>query len=299
MAPGDQLVKIFEALEVFGQQDQMVGPRLFAVRAGQQSIDPVNGFNPLLRFHIGGKMDENVCQHLRVVAGAMMVEGLQLEVIRHRIQLVVLQMRIERAADRHGIDGCEGIRKPRPRGRRPDEPGIEGRIVRNQDPGIPAEGIKLLERLFFEGRVLDHVVGDAGEFRNFGGNRFFRVDKDIERIRHFPVFQPHGANLGDAFGLRAKAGGLNVENDEFAVETLTGRALHHRNPVVDVIGLDAVKDLDFLPLLFELGGRIHGFREGLNYTVIGNGDCLVSPIGGARDERLGIGNRVHSGHFGM
>lgn len=66
----------------------------------------------------------------------------------------------------------KGYGSPRPRGRRPDEPGIEGRIVRNQDPGIPAEGIKLLERLFFEGRVLDHVVGDAGEFRNFGGNGF-------------------------------------------------------------------------------------------------------------------------------
>ncbi len=76
-------------------------------------------------------------------------------------------------------------------------------------------------------------------------------------------------------------------------------SLNNIYAVVYVISFDTVENLDFLALLFCLGGGVHGVRKRLHHPVVGYCDCLMPPFGGAQNQRLGIADGIHCGHFGM
>ena len=61
------------------------------------------------------------------------------------------------------------------------------------------------------------------------------------------------------------------------------------------IRLHAVDDLDLLPF----SGGVIGIREGLDHTVVGDGDGGMPPTDGTLHHLFGVAQGVHHGHLGM
>ena len=104
MGPGDQLVEVFKPLLIFRQDDQMEGRNLLGVHTGQQRVDAVHGFDAAALLHFLDHAGKNLGQHPGIVTGPVMVEGWQLEVIGHGVQLVIFEARIQRPADGNSVD---------------------------------------------------------------------------------------------------------------------------------------------------------------------------------------------------
>ena len=129
------------------------------------------------------------------------------------------------------------------------------------------------------------------------GDRLFRIDKRIKFFQDLAAAQPHGADLGDAFRRRAESRCFEVKNDIFPVNGTVRRPLDNRHTVVDIIGFHAVQNFDILALFAQLFHRFQRIGKRLCHAVVGDGDRLVSPCSGARNQVGGLRNAVHHGHL--
>ena len=115
----------------------------------------------------------------------------------------------------HGVHHRRlGPGHPVPGARRPQEPDVVGRVVRDQhtaaDPLQEARQHGLDPR-----RRPHHRVGDAGEHGDLRGDRAAGVHQGGELAEHLTTADLDRADLGDPVGLvRRPAGGLQVDNDE-------------------------------------------------------------------------------------
>ena len=115
---GDQLVQVLEAHFVLGQQDDVLGKAAGLAAPGPQlqhlGVDVLEAADAQLLFHLLEKRDQHVGHHGRIVGGPVVVEGGQVQVLGHDVQLELVQLRQEILGQDQGvhIGGVEG--KPFP-----------------------------------------------------------------------------------------------------------------------------------------------------------------------------------------
>ena len=251
---------------------------------------------------------EKVGQHIgyggRVIAGPVVVEGGQMQVLRHNVQLVFAQLRQQVLCQDQAVH--RGIMKwnsilPAARG---DKAHIKVGVVGRQRP-VPGEGQKSLQRLLLGGSPLQHLIRDAGEVDDLRAQDAARGHKGVEAVGDLPVFQHHSTDLDDDLILLVQAGGLDVKADDLIRKKGVCLPVDHHPVihVVDVIGLHAKEHLDLL-------GRVLGVWKGVGHAVVCDGDgpvspglrpldhILVSADGGVRLEAHSC-QGIHGGHIGV
>ena len=147
---------------------------------------------------------ENISQNLGVVAGAVMVERRQLQVLRHGVELYTAQLRQHHAADGNGIDICVIKSESASVRGRFEESRVEARVVRDEHR-LAREFIELFYRFLLRGRVSYHIVPDTGKFGYLRRYFHLRICEGIERVDYLTVLYPYRAYLGDAVVHSAKA----------------------------------------------------------------------------------------------
>ena len=112
MAVRNQLVEIFQADLIFRNDNLMIGRQLFEVAASDFGVDILRIVNIVIRSQPVAESNEDFCENLRVVCGAVVVELAQTQVIGYRVELDVLDIGQNRARYRDGIDGGIAVRLP-------------------------------------------------------------------------------------------------------------------------------------------------------------------------------------------
>ena len=296
---GDQLVQVFQTQLVLRQNDDMFGAALGLIAAGPQlqhfAVDLLQAGDAQLLFHFLKKRDEHIPHHGRVVGGAVVVEGGQIQMLRHDVQLVLAQLRQQVLRQDQGvhIGGVEV--QPHPAAARPDEADVELRVVRRQRVAVH----KLQERrqrLLQLGRVRQHGVGDTGQADDLRRQAAVGIHEGLEPLGDLAVFQHHRADLRDGLPLHLQAGGLDIEAHDLVGKRLILRPVYGDTviQIVDEIPLHAVEDLD-LPLL----SRVPRLGERLHRAVVGDGDGGMSPRRRLCHHAPHVGEGVHGAHLGM
>jgi len=94
-----------------------------------------------------------------------------------------------------------------------EEGDVEGRIVSDQH-AVVGELEKSGEHAADPWRVGDHLVGDAGQDRDEGGDRLGRVDQGLELADHLATTDLDRADLGDVCAGGTAARRLEVDDNE-------------------------------------------------------------------------------------
>ena len=292
----DELIEIPQADLVLRQHDKMLGHPLGLAQGGclrQAGVDLLEGLHPSVPEHLG-KGHQHVAHHGRVVRSPVVVEVRQVQMLTDDVQLELRQLRqkILRQRQRIQIRRLKGDAV----GLAPlaDEADVKLRVVGRQGPPVH-EVQKGPDGLLLAGGTHQHLVGDAGELDDVGGQGALGVYEGLEALLHFPMFQDDRTDLRDDLRLLVQARRLQVKADDGLVQVLVqaapdGQALVH---VVDVIGLRAQQDLT-LAL-----ARAPGVREGLGHAVVRDGNGRVAPGDGPLHCVLGVGQGVHGGHTGV
>ena len=298
----DKLVEIAKPRLVLGQDDQVLGltPGLSALaQLGHGGVDVLQTVDS----H-GLQLLKERRQHIghcgRVIAGPVVVEGGQLEVLGHNVQLILAQLRQQVLGQNQAVNGWIGKGDPvfpAPGG---DKAHVKLRVVGGQRP-VPHEVQKGPQGLLLRGRAHQHLVGDAGEVDDLRTENAPGGYEGVKGFGDLSVFQHCRTDLDDDLPALVQAGGLNIKADNFLGKILAGLTVDHYPVVhvVDKVGLQAVEQLD----IFR---RMPGVREGLSHAVVGDGDGPVAP--GLRPlhhvslrSQLGThgSEGVHGGHGGM
>ena len=293
---GDQLVQVLEAHFVLGQQDDVLGEAAGLAAPGPQlqhlGVDLLQAADAQLLFHLLEKRDQHIGHHGRVVGGPVVVEGGQVQILGHNVQLELVQLRQEILGQDQGvhIGGVEGDALPAAAG--PDEADVKFGVVGRQ--GAAAHKVqKGRQGLLGGGGTGKHGVGDAGEADDLRRQAAAGVHEGLEAVSDLAVLQHHGADLGDGLPVHLQAGGLNIEADDLVGKVLVLGAVDGDAVVqiVDEIALYAVENFNF-----ALGG-VPGVGEGLGHAVVGDGNGRVAPGDGLPDDGGGVGQGVHVGHL--
>lgn len=149
----------------------------------------------------------------------MVVEGRQVQILGHDIQLELVQLRQEILGQDQGvhIGGVKGDALPAAAG--PDEADVELGVVGRQ--GATAHKVqKGRQGLLGGGGTGKHGVGDAGEADDLRRQAAAGVHEGLEAVGDLAVFQHHGADLGDGLPVHLQAGGLDIEADDLVGEVL-------------------------------------------------------------------------------
>ena len=94
---GDELVQVLQAQLVLRQNDDVLGETVGLGASGPQLrhfvVDLLDAVDVQLVPHLLEERHQHIGHHARVVAGAVVVEGGQVEIVRHDVQLVLVQLR--------------------------------------------------------------------------------------------------------------------------------------------------------------------------------------------------------------
>ena len=220
---GDQLVQVLEAHFVLGQQDDVLGKAAGLAAPGPQlqhlGVDVLEAADAQLLFHLLEKRDQHVGHHGRIVGGPVVVEGGQVQVLGHDVQLELVQLRQEILGQDQGvhIGGVEG--KPLPAAAGPDEADVKFGVVGRQ--GAAAHKVQKGRQGLLGGRGTGkHGVGDAGEADDLRRQAAAGIHEGLEAVSDLAVLQHHGADLGDGLPVHLQAGGLDIEADDLVGEVL-------------------------------------------------------------------------------
>ena len=294
---GDHLVQILQPHLVSGDEDDVLGEAVGLAAQGPQLLHfPVHrleGMDAPLVEHLP-EGDQHIAHGGGVVAGPVVVEGGQLQPVRHDVQLVLSQVRQQVLRQDQGVHIGGREVQPHLPAPRPDKADVELGVVGRQRPAVH-ELQKFRQGLLQLGSVLQHVVSDAGEADDLRRQPPVGVDEGLEPVGDLAVFQHHGADLRNGLPVHLEARGLDVEAHELPVQGAVLGTVDH-NPVVDVVdevSLHAVEDLDLVP------GGVPGVREGLGHAVVRDGDGRVAPPDGLLDHLLRVRQGVHVAHLGV
>ena len=294
---GDQLVQVFQTDKVLHKNDLVVGRQLFRVAARERGVDVAHALRAEIVAQALDEVQKDLAEHRRIVRGAVVVERLQLQVFRDRVELAVADIPEHRAAHRDRVDVNVRERHLVPAARGAQERGVKIRVVRNEDRVFAAELEERPHGLLLLRRAPHHLVGDAGQLGDLLRDRLFGVHNRVEALGDLAAVDAHRADLGDALRLRREAGRLEVETDEIRVEPRVGLAGHGGHEVVDEIALHTVDHLEVAAALFDLEPRVHRVRKRLRDAVVGDRNGLLAPLVRLIDEISGGGHAVHRGHI--
>ena len=94
---GDELVQVLQPQLVLRQNDDVLGETVGLGASGPQLrhfvVDLLDAVDVQLVPHLLEERHQHIGHHSRVVAGPVVVEGGQVEIVRHDVQLVLVQLR--------------------------------------------------------------------------------------------------------------------------------------------------------------------------------------------------------------
>ena len=129
---GYHLIEVFQSYLVLGNEDYVLGLALGLSREGPKlfhlSVHRLQGINPPVMEHLP-EGDQHVAHRGGVVTGPVVVEGGQIQALRHDVQLVLAQIRQQVLGQNQGIHigGCKF--QSHLTAARPDEAYVKLRIV--------------------------------------------------------------------------------------------------------------------------------------------------------------------------
>ena len=233
---------------------------------------------------------------MRILKCAVMVEITETEIVGHRVKRMLFQIvvAIARKSDRIDKGRCKG--NIAFLCRMADKADIKVRIVRHENR-FSGKRQKLRQNLAYVRRVSYHVVGNAGQFRNFGTDGHMRIDKALEGVENFAAAVQHRTDFGDGAVLDRKTGGFDIKDAKRVFIDLRGTASEHRRGgVVHKVGFNAVND-------FEIGADLFGFSHDfgicLQIAVVGDGDGCMSEPRDRFDHSLRRKGGIHGGKRGV
>jgi hypothetical protein len=104
-----------------------------------------------------------------------------------------------------------------------EEPDVERRVVRHQH-GAAGELQEAGQHLGDARGVHHHLVGDAGQHRDEGGDQLIGVDERLELAQHLTAADLDGPDLGDLRALRCRAPRrLEVDDTEGDIGQMTAQ----------------------------------------------------------------------------
>ena len=242
--------------------------------------------------------NEYLGQHFSIVDSAVMVEVAQFKFLCNRIKLEVPEVRKRCAAQLQRIHIADIIGQPLALAADFDEGSIEIRVMRHQN-ALSGERDKLLQSFFLGGRVLNHLVGDSGQFRDICRNGSFGVYEGLESVHDLHIAELHRTDFGYPVEFTAESGGFYIENDNVVVHGTFIAAGYQRAGVVDKIRLHAVDYLELAAVLADFLHGVHRFGVCLDVSVVSNGNSLVSPCERLVHQVRRRSYRVHIRHSGM
>ena len=299
MGPADDLVQVFQPGLVLDQQDDVV--ILFAQHlpvAAQSGVDAPD-VGDLLFLQVAEHDAEDPPQGAGVLAGPVCLVGGQLQVLVDGALLVVVQPGVHGLGHGQGVDVGGLELDAAAFGGRPQKTDVEAvGVVGHQHPP-PRKVQKRLQGLPFLRGVGHHLVGDAGQLGDLGGDGLGRPDKGVELLHHLTVAHQHRADLGQVLAAGVQAGGLGVKNAEFPFQGLLLDAVHTGDHVVHKVGLAAVDQLEGGVLLVDVVGGQHGLGVPLADPVVGDGDGRVAHLVGQPDDAARVAEAVQGRQLGV
>ena len=293
----DQLIQVLQAQLVLRQDDNMLGVPAAAAPGPQLlhlPVDLLQTGNSHLPPHSLKKGYQHIPHHPRVVRRPVVVEGGQIQMLRHDVQLMLVQLRQQVLRQDEAVDVCRVEFQPRPAAPCSDEPDVELRIVGRQRSPVH-EFQKRRQCFLRRRRVRQHGIRNARQADDLRRQPTAGVHEGLKRIRDLPVFQHHCADLRDGLPLYLQSGSFNVEAHDLVVKVLILRTVYGNAvvQVVDVVPLHAVQDLD-LPL-----ARVPRLWECLHRAVVGNGNSRVAPGCRLLYHLAHIRQSIHAAHLRM
>ena len=181
----------------------------------------------------------------------------------------------------------------------PQKAHIKGVDVVSHQNAVARKGKKSFQRFLFAGGVRYHLVGDAGQLGDLGGDGLTGLDEGIELLHHLAVADDDRANLSKILYAGVKTGGLGIEHAEFTVQRLILYAVNAGHHVVHKIGFAPVDELEIRVFFVDVIGCQHGFRIALTHAVVGDGNGGVSHAVRQLDDAAGVAEAVHAGKLGV
>ena len=299
MGLADDLVQVFQSRLVLDQQDDVVvffAQHLpVAAKAGVDAAD----VGDLLFLQITEHNAEDAAQSPGVLTGTVGLVGGQLQVLVDGALLIVVQAGVHGLGHGQGVDvGGLKLDAAAPRGR-PQKADVEAVGVVGYQHPAPGKVQKGLQGLPFCGGVGHHLVGDAGQLGDLGGDGLGRLDKGVELVHHLAVPHQHRADLGQVLAAGVEAGGLGVKDAELPLQGLVLHAVDAGDHVVHKIGLAAVDQLEGGVFLVDVVGGQHGLGVALADPVVGDGDGGVPHLVGQPDDAAGVAEAVQRRELGV
>ena len=197
IAHRDETIQVLQPDEVFDQDNLMVGAQIQRVGARLHDLVDAPEVGNALVHQLLGHLEVDHRQHLRVVAGAVMVEVAEAVMLGEDVQLVLLEVGVGKAGERDRVEIGIGERDLQLLGGGADETRIEVGIVRDQHP-VARKFEKSGDGFINRRRVGHHLVGDAGQLGDLFRDGHPGVDKGVEAVQHLALADAHRADLGDA-----------------------------------------------------------------------------------------------------
>ena len=160
-----QLVQVLEAQLVLRQNNDMLGEAVGLTALGPQlehlAVDLLQAVDPQFLLHLFKKRNEHIGHHGRVVRGPVVVERRQVQMLRHDVQLIFLQLRQQILRQDQRIHISRVKLQAHLAAAGADKANIELGIVRRQRTTVH-KAQEVRQRLLELRRVSKHGVGDTG-----------------------------------------------------------------------------------------------------------------------------------------
>ena len=171
-------------------------------------------------------------------------------------------------------------------------------VVPHQN-AVARKGKKGFQRFLFTGGIRYHLVGDAGQLGDLGGDGLAGLDEGVEFLHYLTVADDDRADLGKVLHPGVKTGGLGVEHAELAVQRLILYAVDAGHHVIHKIGFAPVDEFEVRVFFVDIIGCQHGFGVALTHAVVGDGNGGVSHAVRQLDDAAGVAEAVHAGKLGV
>ena len=293
---GDKLVQVLEAQLVLSQNDDVLGMTAALAAHGPQlqhlAVDLLQPVDAHLPLHAVKERNEHIAHHGRIIGSPVVVEGGQLQMLRHNVQLMLIQLRQQVLGQNETVDIGRVELQAGLAAAGPDKADVEFRVVRRQRAAmdkVQERGQRVLQLR----RTRQHGIGDAGQADVLRRQPSLGIDKGLKTLGDLTILQHHRSDFGDGLVGHAQTGGLDVEADDLIGERLVLRAVDGNAVVqiVDKVALHAIEDLDLaLTRVPCLGKRLH-------CAVVGDGNGRVSPGRRLLHHAAHICDGIHGAHL--
>ena len=242
---------------------------------------------------------EDASQCSGVLAGAVRFVGRQLQMLVDGALLVVVQTGVHGLRHGQGVDIGRLQLDAAALGCCPQKAHIKGVDVVSHQNAVTCKGKEGFQRFLFAGRIRYHLVGDASQLGDLGGDGLARLDEGIKLLHHLAIADDDRANLGKVLYPGVKTGGLCIEHAELAVQRLILYAIDAGHHIVHKIGFAPVDEFEIRVLFVDIIRCQHGFRVALTHAVVGDGNGGVSHAVRQLDDAAGVAEAVHAGKLGV